>query len=73
MTGLIRHWETTPGLDEVGGRTARRLGVATIVVAFGGFGGWAALAPLNSAAVARGEVKVESYRKTIQHMDGGIV
>lgn len=73
MTGLVRHWGHTPGLDEVGGRTARRLGIATIVIAFGGFGGWAALAPLGSAAVARGEVKVESYRKTIQHMEGGIV
>lgn len=73
MTGLVRHWGHTPGLDEVGGRTARRLGFATILLSFGGFGTWAALAPLNAAAVARGEVKVESYRKTIQHMEGGIV
>jgi HlyD family type I secretion membrane fusion protein len=74
MTGLVRHWGGhAAGLDEVGGRTARRLGFATIVVAFGGFGGWAALAPLQAAAVARGEVKVESYRKTIQHMEGGII
>lgn len=73
MTGVIRHLGRTPGLDEVGGRTARRVGFVTIAVAFGGFGTWAALAPLGAAAVAHGEVKVESYRKTIQHMEGGIV
>lgn len=74
MTSVVRqHWDRVPGVDEVGGRTARRVGIATIALAFGGFGGWAALAPLDAAAVAHGEVKVESYRKTIQHMEGGIV
>lgn len=60
-------------MTEVGGRKARRLGFAVIAMAFGGFGLWAALAPLNAAAVAGGEVKVENYRKTIQHMEGGII
>lgn len=60
-------------VDPVGGRTAIRVGMATILVAFGGFGTWAATAPLDSAAVAHGEVKVESYRKTLQHREGGIV
>jgi HlyD family type I secretion membrane fusion protein len=73
MTGLVRRYPIMPGLDQVGGRKARRLGWATLIVAFGGFGGWAALAPLNAAAVAHGEVKVENYRKTIQHMEGGMV
>lgn len=74
MTGVVRTWGNhAAAVDEVGGRTARRVGFATIAVAFGGFGTWAALAPLDAAAVARGEVKVESYRKTIQHMEGGIV
>ena len=40
---------------------------------FGGFGLWAALAPLTSAAVAPGVVKVDTYRKTVQHLEGGIV
>jgi multidrug efflux pump subunit AcrA (membrane-fusion protein) len=39
----------------------------------GGFGGWAALAPLSSAAVAPGQVRVESHSKTVQHMEGGII
>lgn len=44
-----------------------------VAVLFGGFGLWAALAPLTSAAVAPGVVKVDSYRKTVQHLEGGIV
>ena len=38
-----------------------------------GFGGWAALAPLSSAAVAPGEIRVDSHRKTVQHMEDGII
>jgi HlyD family type I secretion membrane fusion protein len=49
------------------------LGLLTIGVFFGGFGGWAALAPLSSAAVAPGQVRVESHTKTVQHMEGGIL
>ena len=48
-------------------------GLAVIAVAFGGFGAWAALAPLNSAAVAPGVVTVDSNRKTVQHLEGRIV
>ena len=40
---------------------------------FGGFGTWAALAPLDSAVVAPGTVAVYSNRKTVQHLEGGIV
>ena len=35
--------------------------------------GWAALAPLESAAQAPGVVEVESSRKTVQHLEGGII
>jgi HlyD family secretion protein len=38
-----------------------------------GFGIWASVAPLDSAAVAPGVVEPESSRKTIQHLEGGIV
>ncbi len=40
---------------------------------FGGLGSWAALAPLNGAVVANGVVKVDGNRKSVQHLDGGIV
>lgn len=44
-----------------------------ILVFFAGIGGWAALAPLESAAVAPGQVTVASHRKTVQHLEGGII
>ncbi len=48
-------------------------GGAIIGLFFLAFGGWAALAPLKSAAIAPGVVAVESNRKTIKHLEGGIV
>src|ERR1700741_2474966 len=44
-----------------------------IAVFFGGIGAWAATAPLNGAVVANAVVKVDGNRKSIQHLDGGIV
>lgn len=38
-----------------------------------GFGIWAAYAPLESAAIAAAIIEAESSRKTIQHLEGGIV
>jgi HlyD family secretion protein len=38
-----------------------------------GAGSWAALAPLASAAMAPGVVSPEGYRRTIQHLEGGII
>ena len=48
-------------------------GLATIGVAFGGFFAWAYSAELGSAAVALGTVIVDSKRKTISHLEGGIL
>lgn len=44
-----------------------------IVFTFVVLGGWSAVARLDSAVVADGTVEVESNRKTIQHLEGGIV
>ena len=38
-----------------------------------GLGTWSTLAPLESAAIAVGTVESESSRKTIQHLEGGII
>lgn len=56
-----------------GDKKYRRLGAIILLVAFGGFGGWAATADLAVAVVAPGSVSVESFKKTIQHLEGGIV
>ncbi len=54
-------------------RGAAVRGWIIIVLFFGGLLGWAAFAPLNGAVVANGFVKVEGNRKTIQHLEGGII
>jgi HlyD family secretion protein len=38
-----------------------------------GFGVWSAIAPLAEAAIAPGTIKVEGNRRTVQHLEGGIV
>lgn len=48
-------------------------GAAVAAVFLVGFGTWAMLAPLHSAALAPGVVQVETYRKTVQHLEGGII
>lgn len=70
--------EIAPIADYLPALDARRRrliawGFLVIVIGFGGLGAWAALAPLQSAAVATGVVKVSSERKTIQHLEGGII
>jgi membrane fusion protein, epimerase transport system len=55
------------------GRKAMVVGIAILAVTFGGFGAWAALAPLAGAVIVTGTVKVADYRKTVQHLEGGIV
>jgi HlyD family type I secretion membrane fusion protein len=50
-----------------------RSGAIIIFVTFFVFGTWAAFAPLDSAAVAPGVAVVESNRRIIQHLEGGIV
>lgn len=48
-------------------------GSVVVVVFFGGFGAWSWLAPLESAAIAPGVLGVEGERKTVAHLEGGIV
>ncbi|MDF0695352.1 HlyD family type I secretion periplasmic adaptor subunit [Rhizobium sp. MC63] len=49
------------------------MGNLLILVFVVGLGMWSVLAPLKSAAVASGVIEPESSRKTIQHLEGGIV
>jgi HlyD family type I secretion membrane fusion protein len=44
-----------------------------IAIFFFGIGTWAVTAPLNGAVVANAVVKVDGNRKSVQHLDGGIV
>jgi HlyD family secretion protein len=48
-------------------------GLCIIVLLVVGFGGWAATAPLAGGAVAPGVISPDGSRKTIQHLEGGII
>ena len=48
-------------------------GVVVVGAFLGGFGAWSAFAPLQSAAIAQGVVSVSGKRKTVRHLEGGIV
>ncbi len=50
-----------------------RVGLLVTVMAFGGGGTWAGLAPLNAAAIAPGVVGADGRNKVVQHLEGGIV
>jgi HlyD family secretion protein len=49
------------------------LGFLVVLVFFGGLGGWAALAKIAEATIAIGVVSPEGSRKTVQHLEGGII
>ncbi|GEK48970.1 HlyD family type I secretion periplasmic adaptor subunit [Bisbaumannia pacifica] len=49
------------------------IGLLVLLLALGGFGGWAFSASLAVAVVAPGQVAVESFRRSVQHLEGGIV
>ena len=49
------------------------VGLVVIAAFFGGLGGWATVSTLESAAIAPGVVSVASNRKTVQHLEGGII
>lgn len=69
MTVLDDYAEDMPTSD----RGVRRIGMTIVLVTFGLFGTWAAFAPLDNAVYGNGVVTVQSYRKTVQHLEGGIV
>ena len=63
-------------LDPVVERQERRLrfgGLAIVLLLFLGMGVWSVTAPLDSAAIGSGVVVLENYRKSVDHLEGGIV
>jgi HlyD family type I secretion membrane fusion protein len=74
MSAGVASWarpEDVPLRPRIGALLAA--GAFLLIAFFAGFGGWAALAPLSSATVAEGVIRVETHRKTVQHLEGGIV
>jgi len=52
---------------------AGRLGLWALAIGFGGFLVWAALVPLDEGVPGQGVVALDTKRKTVQHLQGGIV
>ena len=48
-------------------------GYVVIILMFGVLGGWAATARISSAVIATGTVSLETNRRVVQHLEGGIV
>ncbi|ORL53408.1 HlyD family type I secretion periplasmic adaptor subunit [Pseudomonas putida] len=69
ITTFDHNFDDMPTSD----RGIRRIGLTIVFVTFGIFGTWAAFAPLSNAVHGAGTVTVQNYRKTVQHLEGGIV
>ncbi len=54
-------------------RSSVWLGAVIVGLFFFGLGGWAVTAPLHSAAIATGIISPDGSRRTVQHLEGGIV
>ena len=54
-------------------RRAGRIGLLALAIGFGGFLLWASLAPLDEGVPSQGVVALDTKRKAVQHLSGGIV
>lgn len=61
---------TMPSYDDSG---VIRFGLGVIFTVFVLLGGWSAYAPLKASSVAIGKVSADLDKKTVQHLEGGIV
>jgi len=52
---------------------AARVGLWALGLGFGGFILWASLAPLDEGVPAQGMVSIDTKRKTVQHLSGGLL
>jgi protease secretion system membrane fusion protein len=65
--------EETPISAYADTKRAGRVGLWALAIGFGGFLLWAAFAPLDEGVAAQGLVSVDTHRKPVQHLTGGIV
>lgn len=49
------------------------LGVLTLMILIGGFGGWAVFSRIAGAIIASGQIEVDQNRQIVQHPHGGVV
>lgn len=73
-------WDPSAGdpelYDAIGRRSWRPVMIAGFTILFlffGAFGVWGAFAPLGTGVIVMGSFVVDSNRKVVQHLEGGIV
>lgn len=72
--GGLRNWLRGPSTEGPFQTTRARRWSAVLLFGFlTVLGLWAAFVPLSSAVIASGVISVESKRKKVQHLEGGIV
>jgi protease secretion system membrane fusion protein len=59
-------------MPEHSGRAAR-IGLWALAIGFGGFLLWAGLAPLDEGVPSQGMISIDTKKKTVQHLTGGLV
>lgn len=70
---LVRCRRVVLNLSAPGASRVVARGYLVLVLGFGGFLVWASLAPLDQGLPANGWVVTDGQRKTIQHLQGGVV
>ncbi|WDI32463.1 HlyD family type I secretion periplasmic adaptor subunit [Hyphococcus flavus] len=50
-----------------------KLGIGVIAALFGGSLLWSIAAPIDGAVIASGQIVVETNRKAVQHLEGGVI
>ena len=74
--GLAPDAGAAPGGESQGATEAKRagrIGLWALAIGFGGFLLWAGLAPLDEGVPGQGVVAIDTKRKAVQHLSGGIV
>ena len=70
-SGLAPVVDVPPAAAEA--RRAGRIGLWALAIGFGGFLLWAGFAPLDEGVPGQGMVAIDTKRKAVQHLSGGIV
>jgi protease secretion system membrane fusion protein len=73
VTPLYDNWYVLEEAQSPGLGRSSRLGLWALVVGFGGFLLWAGLAPLDEGVPSQGSVAIDTKRKPVQHLTGGLV
>lgn len=73
LPGLMQQSAPEPVALQKVTRSSVWFGAVVVGLFFFGLGGWAVTAPLDSAAIASGIISPDGSRRTVQHLEGGII